>query len=90
VDIDKLISDKEFWTTTKVCVKVLLPAVKVLRFSDGMRGGNLGLMYNLLLQLDELYSSRIDGAPDFCKQVGSFPHSRYDRGLQASSRILPT
>ena len=39
-------------------------AVKVLRFSDGMRGGNLGLMYNLLLQLDELYSSRIDGLPE--------------------------
>jgi hypothetical protein len=30
------------------------------------------------------------GAPGFCKQVGSFPRSRYDRGLQASSRILPT
>ncbi len=55
---------KEFWATTKVCVKVLLPAVKVLRFSDGMRGGNLGLMYNLLLQLDELYSSHIDGLPE--------------------------
>jgi hypothetical protein len=64
VDIDKLISDKDFWATTKVCVKVLLPSVKVLRFSDGMRGGNLGLMYNLLMQLDELYSSRIDGLPE--------------------------
>ena len=41
MDIDKLISDKDFWTTTKVCVKVLLPSVKVLRFSDGIRGGNL-------------------------------------------------
>jgi hypothetical protein len=48
----------------QVCVKVLLPAVKVLRFSDGIRGGNLGLMYNLLLQLDELYSSHIDGLPE--------------------------
>jgi hypothetical protein len=43
---------------------VLLSAVKVLRFSDGIRGGNLGLMYNLLLQLDEVYSSRIDGLPE--------------------------
>ncbi len=59
-----VVRDKEFWATTKVCVKVLLTAVKVLRFSDGMRGGNLGLMYNLLLQLDELYSSRIDGLPE--------------------------
>ncbi len=64
MDIDKLISDKDFWATTKVCVKVLLSAVKVLRFSDGIRGGNLGLMYNLLLQPDELYSSRIDGLPE--------------------------
>ena len=31
--------------------------VMVLRYSDGMRGGSLGLMYNLL-QLDALYSSR--------------------------------
>jgi hypothetical protein len=66
VDVDKLISDKDFWATTKVCVMVLLPApdLKVLRFSDGIRGGNLGLMYNLLLQLDEFYSSRIDGLPE--------------------------
>ncbi len=64
MDIDKLISDKNFWATTKVCVKVLLTAVKVLSFSVGIRGGNLGLMYNLLRQLDELYSSRIDGLPE--------------------------
>jgi hypothetical protein len=51
-------------TSTKVCVKVLLPAVKVLCFSDGIRRGNLGLMYNLLMQLDELYSSHIDGLPE--------------------------
>ena len=47
-----------------MCVKVLLPAVKVLCYSDGIRGGNLGLMYNLLLQLDQLYSSPIEGLPD--------------------------
>jgi hypothetical protein len=64
VDIDNLISDKKFWDTIKVCVKVLFPDVKDLRYSDGMRGGNLGLMYNLLLQLDQLYSSSIEGLPD--------------------------
>ncbi len=48
----------------KVCVKVLEPVVKVLCYSDGMRGGTLGLMYNLLLQLDDLYSSPIEGLPD--------------------------
>ena len=48
----------------KVCVKVLLPAVMVLRYSDDIRGGSLDLMYNLLLQLDALYSSPIQGLPD--------------------------
>ena len=62
-DIEKLIADKKLWDTIKVCVKVLEPAVKVLRYSDGMRGGSLGLMYNLLLQLDQLYSSPNDGLP---------------------------
>ena len=57
-------SHENFWSTIKVCVKVLEPVVKVLRYSDGMRGGTLGLMYNLLLQLDELYSSPIEGLPD--------------------------
>ena len=48
----------------KVCVKVLLPAVMVLRYSDDIRGGSLDLMYNLLLQLDAIYSSAIQGLPD--------------------------
>ncbi len=35
-----------------------------LRYSDGMRGGNLGLMCNLLVQLDELsLSDDEDGVP---------------------------
>jgi hypothetical protein len=63
-EIEKLIADKNFWSTIKVCVKVLESTVKVLRYSDGMRGGTLGLMYNFLLQLDELYSSPIEGLPD--------------------------
>jgi hypothetical protein len=45
MDIDKLISDKKFWTTIKVRVKVMQPAVMVLCYSDGIHGGNLGLMY---------------------------------------------
>jgi hypothetical protein len=57
-------SDKNFWSTIKVCVKVLGPVVKVLCYTDGIRGGTLGLMYNLLLELDELYSSPIESLPD--------------------------
>jgi hypothetical protein len=59
-----VIADKIFWDKVKVCVKVLLPAVKVLRYSDGMQGGTLGLLYSLLLQLDELYQSPIPGLPE--------------------------
>jgi hypothetical protein len=53
-DIDKLSSDKKFWTTIKVYVKVLQPAGIVLCYSDGMHGGNLGLVYNLLMKLDQI------------------------------------
>ena len=43
---------------------MLEPTVKVMCYSDGIRGGTLGLMYNLLLQLDHLYSSPIEGLPE--------------------------
>lgn len=46
------------WT---VCVKVLAPAVEALRYSDGKKGGAMGLVYDLLLQLNELYSKEIKG-----------------------------
>ena len=37
----------------------------VFRYSDGMWEGDLGRMYNLLsVQLDEIYSSPIDGLPE--------------------------
>ena len=49
----------------RVCRELqLVAAVMVLRYSDGIRGGNLGLMHYLLLQLDDLYSSPIDGLPE--------------------------
>ena len=34
------ITDKKFWTTIKVCVKVMLSPVKILCYRDGIRGGN--------------------------------------------------
>ena len=50
--------------TDKLCVKVMEPTVMVLRYSDDLWGDNLGLMYNLLFQLDQIYSSPIDGLPE--------------------------
>ena len=46
---------------------MLEPVVKVMSYSDGMWGGTLGLMYNLLLKLDHLYSSPIEGLPEKVK-----------------------
>ena len=37
----------------RVCIKVLEATVMVFTYSDGIWGGNLGLMNNLLLQLDQ-------------------------------------
>ena len=55
---------RKFWSTIKVCVKGMEHVVVVFRYSDGIRGENLGLMYNLLLQPDQLYSSPIEGLPE--------------------------
>jgi len=47
-----------------VAVKVLEPALVSLRFSDGMKGGSMGKLYDLLLQLKKLYGSEIEGLDD--------------------------
>lgn len=63
-EIAAIVGNAGFWDRIKVCIKVLTPAVMVLRYADGMRGGSLGLIYSLLLQLVELYKQNIPGLPD--------------------------
>jgi len=58
------IQDDKFWEHLAVADKVLLPALAILRFADGMKGGTLGLLYHLLLQLDQEYQKPIEGLDD--------------------------
>lgn len=51
----------DFWTKLDVAVRVLEPALKALRYSDGMKGSSMGLLYSMLLQLQDLYSQPIEG-----------------------------
>jgi hypothetical protein len=60
----KLIMDDDFWDRLGVAVRVLMPAFIALRYSDGMKGGSLALLYSLLSQLDVLYGEPIKGLDD--------------------------
>lgn len=42
-----------------VALQVLELALQTLRYCDGMKGASLGLLYDLLLQLDRLYQNTI-------------------------------
>ena len=49
------------WDTLKVATLVLKPALVALRYCDGMKGGTVALLYDLLLELDKYYSKPIKG-----------------------------
>jgi hypothetical protein len=59
--VKRLIMSDDFWDTLKVATHVLKPALVALRYCDGMKGGTLALLYNLMLQLDTHYSNPIEG-----------------------------
>jgi hypothetical protein len=52
---------EDFWDTLKLAALVLKPALVALRYCDGMKGGTVSLLYNLLLELDKYYSKTIKG-----------------------------
>ena len=56
-----LIMSEDFWDTLKVATLVLKPALVALRYCDGMKGGTVALLYDLLLELDKYYSKPIKG-----------------------------
>lgn len=60
-DVKKLILDDNFWTRLGVAVKVLEVVLKALRYSDGMKGGSMGLIFSLLLQIQDLLAEPIQG-----------------------------
>ena len=59
--VRRLIMSEDFWDTLKLATLVLTPALVALRYCDGMKGGTVALLYNLLLKLDEYYSKPIKG-----------------------------
>lgn len=63
-EVKALILSDDFWTRLELVVRVLTPALKCLRYSNGMKGGSLGLFYSLCMQLDVLYREPIEGLPD--------------------------
>jgi len=59
--VRRLIMSEDFWDTLKLATLVLKPALVALRYCDGMKGGTVALLYNLLLELDIYYSKPIKG-----------------------------
>jgi hypothetical protein len=51
--VRRLIMSEDFWDTLKLATLVLKPALVALRYCDGMKGGTVSLLYNLLLELDK-------------------------------------
>jgi hypothetical protein len=59
--VRRLIMSEDFWDTLKLATLVLNPALVTLCYCDGMKGGTVSLLYNLLLELDKYYSKPIKG-----------------------------
>ncbi len=59
--IRRLIMSEDFWDTLKVVTLVLKPELVSLCYCDGMKGGTVSLLYDLLLELDKYYSKPIKG-----------------------------
>jgi hypothetical protein len=56
----------------------LKPALVALRYYDGMKGGTVALLCNLLLKLDEYYSKPIKGLDEaMCKKMHNVFMSRW-------------
>ena len=60
-EVRAIINDGEHWEDVKIALKVLEPALKVLRETDAKKGKSLGYVYHGLLKLDKLYSEPIEG-----------------------------
>jgi len=57
----KIAFDDAHLKDVKLTIKVLEPALVVLRLADGKKGASLGQLYGALLKLDHFYRNEIDG-----------------------------
>ena len=64
VKMRETVEDPEFWQNCKMTIKVMRPALRVLRHADGKASSNLALLYDLMLELDKLYAKPIEGLPE--------------------------
>lgn len=72
-DVKKIVMDDNFWERLSVAVKVLEVVLKALRYSDGMKGGSMGQVFSLLLQIQDLLDQPIAGLnEDIRKKVSHF------------------
>ena len=51
--VRRLIMCEDFWDTLKLATLVLKSDLVALRYCDGMKGGTVALLYDLLLELDK-------------------------------------
>jgi hypothetical protein len=72
---------EDFWDTLKLATAVLKPALVALHYCDGMKGGTVTLLYNLLLKLDEYYSKTIN----WLDEANNFSGGRWTRGSRRTS-----
>lgn len=66
----ELVMRNDFWKNLDTAYRTLKPAYLALRYSDGMTGSSLALLYDQMLKLDEIYNNEISGLDeDIRKQV---------------------
>jgi hypothetical protein len=66
------VRDDAFWEKVDVCLRVLTPALVVLRYADGKKGSSMALVYSLMIDLNEFYKKPIRGLSEVIrKKVGA-------------------
>eukprot|EP00967_Tisochrysis_lutea_P010922 scaffold12443_cov30-Tisochrysis_lutea.AAC.1 len=57
----RIVRDEDTTEGVNITIKVLEPALRLLRVTDGKGGATLSKLYGYMLQLDELYGNPIEG-----------------------------
>ena len=60
-DVRDSVMDQEHWDSVALTVRVLTPALTLLRLVDGKTGASLGKVYAAFVKLDEYLREPIDG-----------------------------
>lgn len=63
-EIRSTVQDADHWAGVSLTVRVLLPALKLLRLTDGKTGATLGKVYALFSEVDASYTGEIAGVDE--------------------------